>query len=295
MPNNTSIEIKEGTLNIAGAAFENSEYENNTIGLTSITFPKSLINIGEDAFYCCSGLTSVTIPESVTSIGRYAFYGCINLENFTILNSVINIGDDAFGATAWYYNQPDGVVYIEKTLYKYKGTMPDDTSIEIKEGILNIGVSAFTDCYGLKNITIPNSVTSIGEYAFIGCYDLQNVYLLGEIPVAINDDTFRNYDATLYVPQGSLEAYKAADVWKKFKNIVEFDPTSIADVTDDTPAFEVTAGGIQLTAAEGKAVAVYTAAGALVEKIAAYAGEVIALDNGIYIVRVGNKAVKVKL
>ncbi len=295
MPNNTSIEIKEGTLNIAGAAFENSEYENNTIGLTSITFPEGLINIGEYAFCCCSGLTSVTIPESVTNIRSCAFYGCINLENFTILNSVINIGDDAFGATAWYYNQPDGVVYIGKTLYKYKGRMPDDTSIEIKEGILNIGVSAFTDCYGLKNITIPNSVTSIGEYAFIGCYDLQNVYLLGEIPVAINDDTFRNYDATLYVPQGSLEAYKAADVWKKFKNIVEFDPTGIEDVTADAPAFEITAGGVQLTDADGKAIAIYAPNGALVEKIDNYVGEEIALDKGVYIVRVGNKTMKVKL
>jgi len=100
----------------------------------------------------------------------------------------------------------------------------------------------------------------------------------------------------LYVPQGSLEAYKAADGWKEFKNIVEFDPTSIEDVTEeDAPAFEITAGGIQFTAAEGEAVAVYTTAGALVEKTDCYAGEEITLDKGVYIICVGDKAVKVRL
>ena len=42
-------------------------------------------------------------------------------------------------------------------------------------------------------------------------------------------------------------------------------------------------------------VAVYTTSGALVEKINAYAGEEITLDKGVYIIRVGNKAVKIKL
>lgn len=52
---------------------------------------------------------------------------------------------------------------------------------------------------------------------------------------------------------------------------------------------------ISATAAEGKEVAVYTASGALVEKIDSYDGEEIMLDKGVYIVRVGNKAVKIKL
>ena len=85
------------------------------------------------------------------------------------------------------------------------------------------------------------------------------------------------------------------DGWKDFKNIVEFDPTAIEDIAENAPAFEITGGGIQLTAAEGKAVDVYTAAGALVEKINSYAGEEITLVKGVYIVSVGGKAVKVKL
>jgi|GEM_PF-3199046 len=139
------------------------------------------------------------------------------------------------------------------------------------------------------------SVIGIHREAFSGCSGLTSIYVLNETPISVKSDILGNYDTTLYVPQGELEVYKAAEGWGYFANIVEFDPTGIEDVTEDAPAFKVTAGGIQMTAAEGKAVAVYSAGGALVEKIAVYEGEEIALDKGVYIIRVGEKAVKVKL
>ena len=146
-------------------------------GLTSITIPNSVTSIGEWAFSGCSGLTSITIPNSVTSIGGGAFYGCTGLKSITIPNSVTSIGNDAFSGTAWYNNQPDGVVYAGKVLYRYKGTMPSNTSITIKDGTLGIVGGAFEDCTGLTNITIPNSVTSIGFGAFYGCTGLTSIVI----------------------------------------------------------------------------------------------------------------------
>ena len=140
MPNNTSIIINDGTLGIAVCAFES-----------------------------CSGLTSVTIPNSVTSIGDYAFDNCSGLTSVTIGNSITSIGVDAFSGTAWYNNQPNGLVYAGKVAYKYKGTMPENTSIAIKDGTLVIASSAFENCNGLTSVTIPNSVTEIGNWAFSGC------------------------------------------------------------------------------------------------------------------------------
>ena len=67
--------------------------------------------IGNYAFAYCSGLTSVVIPNSVTSIGSSAFYGCISLTSIVIPNSVTSIGENAFYGTAWYKNQPDGIIY----------------------------------------------------------------------------------------------------------------------------------------------------------------------------------------
>ena len=135
----------------------------------------SVTSIGPEAFRGCTGLTSVTIGKGVTSIGDYAFYGCSGLTSITIPDSVTSIGRFAFNDTAWYNNQPNGPVYAGKVAYEYKGTMPENTSLTLKEGTLGIGVSAFADCSGLTNITIPDSVTSIGDRAFYGCSGLTSI------------------------------------------------------------------------------------------------------------------------
>ena len=147
----------------------------NCYDLNSVTIPNSVTSIGYNAFHGCSGLTSVTIPANVTSIGGNAFSGCSSLTSVTIPNSVTSIGSGAFSGTAWYNNQPDGIVYAGKVLYIYKGTMPDGTKVKIKDGTLSIAESAFSGCSGLASVTIPNSVTSISGYAFYGCSGLTSV------------------------------------------------------------------------------------------------------------------------
>ena len=160
MPSGTSIAIKEGTLGIA-----------------------------EEAFSHCSGLTSVTIPNSMTNIGSYAFYGCSSLISITIPESLTSIDAGAFDDTAWYNNQPDGLLYIGKVAYKYKGTMPEGTRITIKEGTLVIAVGAFSCCTGLTSIFIPNSVTSIGRYAFLDCTSLTSITIPNSV-TSISERTF---------------------------------------------------------------------------------------------------------
>ena len=155
-----------------------NEYTGDVIIPESVTYngtTYSVTSIGDGTFYKCTELTSITIPNNITSIGYSAFAYCTGLTNITIPNSVTSIGSSAFYNTAWYNDQPDGIVYAGKVLYKYKGTMPKNTSIVIEDGTLGIAGYAFSDCTGLTNIEIPNSVTNIGNEAFEGCNSIENI------------------------------------------------------------------------------------------------------------------------
>ena len=76
--------------------------------------------------------------------------------------------------------------------------------------------------------------------------------------------------------------------------IGSFVATGISNVSADA-AVKINGNSITLSGANNSTITIYTANGALVEKIDSYAGEEIMLDRGVYIVRVGGKAVKVKL
>lgn len=158
----------------SGNIIENSAFSECS-GLTSITIPDSVTSIGNSAFYNCNRLTTITIPDCVTSIGYSAFSGCKGLSNITIPDSVTSIGLGAFSNTAWYNNQPDGLVYAGKVAYRYKGTMPNNTSIVLKEGTPGIASNAFSDCNELTSVTIPDSVTNIGDGAFSNCTKLTSI------------------------------------------------------------------------------------------------------------------------
>ena len=157
--------------NLAGGGRVRDSYSGEIVIPASIEFEGatySVTSIGANAFYNCSSLISVTIPNSVTTIGEEAFSQS-GLSSITIPNSVVTIGKYAFNQTPWLNNQEDGVVYAGNVVYWYKGTMPENTNITIKEGTTSICANAFFNCKNLTSIDIPNSVIFIGDGAFEGC------------------------------------------------------------------------------------------------------------------------------
>ena len=193
-----------------------NEYQGNVAIPEEVTYmnrTRKVTSIGSWAFEDCSGLTSVTIPNSVTSIGESAFYYCSSLTSVTIPNSVTSIGNFAF--------------------YYCKGL----TSVTIPNSVTSIGKYAFANCSGLTSVTIGSGVTSIGYRAFDGV-DIPTVISLIENPFKITGKTSDSrtfsqntfYNATLYVPVGTIDKYKATNGWKDFAYIVEGDPTGIKNI-----------------------------------------------------------------
>ena len=140
--------------------------------------------------------------------------------------------------------------------------------------------------YG-KNITqINNPLTSASE-----------IYLKTAMPPQSEEWSDANYVASIvYVPEGSLAAYQAADVWKNFWDIREWDGVTTGIASAPTASRQeplATVEGKQITVhadADDTRIHVYNAGGCLV-----YSGteRVVNVDNsGLYIVRVGTHAQK---
>ena len=198
------------------------------------SIPAGVTDIESNAFRNCNKLISVIISGSVTNIGNYAFAYCTNLSFIDIPDGVKNIGSYAFYDTPWYDNLSDGVIYIAKALYAYKGMMPANTSIDIPDGISSITGEAFNYCTNLIGITIPNSVTSIGHNAFNYCTRLFDIVIPNSV-TSIGAGAFTYtpwYDNQpagiiyinniLYQYKGTMPANTAIEVRSGTVNIAEW-------------------------------------------------------------------------
>ena len=249
----TTVIIPDGVTSIGDFAFYNGT------NLTSIIIPDSVISIGSSTFQGCTGLTSIAIGNGVTSIGDSAFYDCGSLTSVTIPNSVTNIGDSVFSAcyalmkvnitnlVNWckidFSDASSNPLDYAKNLYLNDALV---TNLVIPEEITEIKKYAFQGCSSLTSITIPDSVTKIGDYAFWNCSSLTSITIPNSV-ISIGKDVFRNctsltsitikattpptfvanvfeycYNLTaIYVPSGSVEAYKAASGWSAYKNLIK--------------------------------------------------------------------------
>lgn len=148
--------------------------------IESMVIPSNVKTIGEFAF-AHSALKQVVIESGVKNIGAKAFYMSENLQTVSVADSVQSIGCNAFEGTKYYADKENenGIVYIGKVAYAYRGNKADITDIEIKDGTVGIADHALGYMRKLKTITLPASVKHIDSMAFLGCTNLKNIYYNG--------------------------------------------------------------------------------------------------------------------
>lgn len=146
----------------------------------SMVIPSNVKTIGEFAF-AHSALKQVVIESGVKNIGAKSFYMSENLQTVSVADSVQSIGRNAFEGTKYYADKENenGIVYIGKVAYAYRGNKADITDIEIKDGTVGIADHALGYMKNLKTITLPASVKHIDSMALLGCTNLKNIYYNG--------------------------------------------------------------------------------------------------------------------
>lgn len=247
----TSITIPSGVTSIGKYALYQcsamTRMNSDVDGVFNI--PNKVNNIGDSAFGMCHGLTSITIPNSVTSIGGWQFQYCSGLTGITIPSSVTSIGQSILlGSNVnAIVVDPNNTVYdsrnncnaIIKTsnnqlIQGCKNTVIPNTvtsigrdsfygtteltNINIPTSVTSIGVYAFESCSKLSAITIPSSITAINKDAFHDCGSLSSVTCLATTPPTLGSNVFNDNASgrKIYVPSGSLNAYKTATNWKTY-------------------------------------------------------------------------------
>jgi hypothetical protein len=242
---------------------------------TKYAIPSSVDSITNYAFVGCFNLTSITIPNNVTTLGYYVFNGCLKLTSISIPSSISSIPDGTFSSCS-----------VLKT-------------VDLPNSITSIGRGAFDNCDSLTSITLPASITSIDAGAFFSCSALTDIYAYPTTPVNLtySYNVFYGVDTTkctLHVPSGSLDAYKAADVWKGFK--LAGDLSAVTNATASAVKVTVRNSQAVITGTEaGTALSVYNLQGTAIYtgKTSGETESITLPQRGVYIVRVGSRSVKV--
>lgn len=245
--------------------------------LTSADIPASFTHEGEEytvtsigkmAFYSSRGITEVSIPATIKNIGTFAFMGCSELTrvDITDLTAWCDIDmADGFSNPLYYGHDlyldghvldniiiPEGLTVIKESTFTGCGmrtvTLPASVTeindlafygcpnleeVELPSTLTAFGTSAFDSCTALKDIHLGNNVDTIGGWAFNGCSSLTSINIPASV-TTIGEDAFNGCSNLGYVDIGSVES------WCKisFSN-ANSNPLSIAH--------NLTMGGIPLT------------------------------------------------
>ncbi len=205
-----SYSIPQGTVAIGDYAM------NNCRNITMVDIPETVESIGAYAFSKCTSLTTMALPEMATRIGKGAFSGCSSLTAVTLPSALTQIPAEMFDECSNLMTtcMPEGVVSIGEEAY-HKCTAL--TEVTLPRSVTTIGDEAFRGCKNMTMFKMYDGVTKMGDKIVYDCKNLNTFFSLCPIPPEISKVT--DGKVALVVPAASVELYKKAKGWKKFRTI----------------------------------------------------------------------------
>lgn len=209
------------------AVFNNSGGTTNKSRIAEIILPEGITTLPVNCFSANTSLEKITLPSSLKEIQNHAFSGTTALASISLPEGLESIGFEVFRGSALTGELviPSTLTYIERDAFM-------DT--KISSCVWNSGCnfddgnSPFTNC-SFDSFTF-NNMGEINTLFFAGCSLIDKLIVNIETPPTINTNygsTFGNTTINhIYVPEGSVDAYKAATVWKNYADIIEAIPTS---------------------------------------------------------------------
>ena len=216
-----SINIPDAVETIGNYAFS------NCINLKNLVLPSSLTFIGTQAFDYCYSLTgTLDIPDLVTYIGYEAFMGCTGFSELVLPDNIQTIGGRAFKDCSGIR----GEITLPEALESISGN-----AFSGCDGISTVNYNA-TNCYemggasdpvfndcAIEHINIGANVESIPNFAFRRCSLVTDMHVAATLPPTVYSSTFGMVPRSIpvLVPSGSGDAYRSAQYWEEFFNIME--------------------------------------------------------------------------
>ena len=213
--NLTSVTIPDSVTNIGFAAFRACS------SLTSVTIPWRMTKVEEQAFSGCGKLTDVYYTGSQARWDRIEVSG----NNEPLLNATIHfeaaspVGTGSCGENLTWSVDGDGILTISGTgaMWDYEDVESEGggwrtlapwydyapTELVFKEGVTQIGKSAFCGCDFKGSVTLPKGLTQIGAGAFLNCFNLTGVTIPQGV-TSIGDNAFLNCRnlTSVVIPEG---------------------------------------------------------------------------------------------
>ena len=186
--------------------------------LEEIIIPTGITTIVQHAFSDCTNLKRCKFDKGshLTDLGTYTFSGCTSLEEIEIPSGVTEIKYECFADCTSLSSVTIGSGVTSISRYAFEGCT-SLTSIDIPNSVTEINDNAFENCTSLTSVNIGTGITHIEGDAFDYCTSLTGITIKAITPPTTSGflGPFRNTNnCPFYVPDESVDAYKAADKWK---------------------------------------------------------------------------------